>query len=495
MNYDQIPPSGGEQNASLPQDFSSMAQELEREHQLRTQQETLIHTRKLLAGMPLVAETFNALLREKEKGLRKATLFLARTICRVCDGNLRVVRYSQRAKAEQDVYLFVGTHWQILPSQTYCDLVRAFARKGGISEECYEDCDFMNRLCELVAFRVSKAHTTCTRKGEAWLNLLNGTLELHADGTANLRPHDRDDFFLYVLDYNHDPEADCPIWRRFLDEVLPDKEAQTLLAEYIGYCFTTGVKVEKMLVLYGTGSNGKSVVLDVLNALFGTSNVSFISLAELTNNDEKRSHLEHKLVNISHESDKQLDFANLKKLVSGEPIDVRKLYVGSYIIEDYAKLVTSLNRLPSAENTNGFYRRFLILPFTKTITEDQADIFLAQKISATELPGILCWVLAALQGFLARHGFSDCRLCREALEKYRLQTDNILLFATERLTPAEDGDIKASELYAIYKEFCLEEGLKPFGRNNFLNRLESMGFQPYISHRYKYYRLKIKNYE
>lgn len=52
-----------------------------------------------------------------------------------------------------------------------------------------------------------------------------------------------------------------------IQQQLPEKELQDILAEFTGYVFTKRLKLEKALLLYRTGANGKSVYFDVMNAL------------------------------------------------------------------------------------------------------------------------------------------------------------------------------------------------------------------------------------
>lgn len=96
------------------------------------------------------------------------------------------------------------------------------------------------------------------------INLQNGTFEISSQGTK-LRPFDRSDFITYQLPFEFNPQAKAPLFEAYLNKVLPDKERQRALAEYLGYIFikhgSNALKEEKALILYGTGANGKSVFL------------------------------------------------------------------------------------------------------------------------------------------------------------------------------------------------------------------------------------------
>jgi putative DNA primase/helicase len=100
------------------------------------------------------------------------------------------------------------------------------------------------------------------------INLQNGTLEIDGNGQHELRDFDSADFLKYQLPFDYNPQASAPMFQKFLDKVLPDKSAQNVLAEYCGYVFVKNLKLEKAMILYGQGANGKSVFFDVITALF-----------------------------------------------------------------------------------------------------------------------------------------------------------------------------------------------------------------------------------
>ena len=410
-------------------------------------------------------------------------------LVRAAGGDLAVFNYEPRAKAAQEVYLYTGTHWRVLDQQVFFDFANECARRAGVPMEEQHDPAFMERIYWQVAFRVAHSRPVHLSASVSYINVRNGTLEIRADGTVTLHAHRREDYFLYCLSYAYDPAAECPRWLRFLDEVLPDAEAQRVLAEYIGYCFVRGVNPEKMLVLLGGGSNGKSVTLTVVEALLGRQNVSNVTLSDLTSDAEKRCMMEGKLANISHESDREIDASMLKKIVSLEPVDIRKLYVGTRTIRDYAKLITSFNSLPRAEATHGFYRRWLILPFRHTVGEQEADVNLSAKLCG-ELSGILCWVLEALPGFMRRGQFSPCAVCRRELERYRMQSDSVLLFVQECCERDEGFTTPGKELFDKYKAFCYGDMIRPVSKQRFFERLESLGVARETYQNHVVFRLK-----
>ena len=227
-----------------------------------------------------------------------------------------------------------------------------------------------------------------------------------------------------------------------------------------------------MLWLYGPGQNGKSTVLNIVEAMLGHKNISFLSLDNLTNDETKRAAFEHKLLNISSETGRDINANLLKMLTSGESVTVELKYVNPRQMTEYGKLLASTNQMPKAENTVAFFRRLIILPFKVVISEEEKDLKLSAKL-IRELPGILNWILEALPGLMKRNAFSTCEISERALKEYKLESNNVMLFQTEMLDKSETLT-RGDELFTEYKAYCQESGLIPLGRNKFYRRLNDL---------------------
>lgn len=251
------------------------------------------------------------------------------------------------------------------------------------------------------------------------INFQNGSLDLN---TGRITKHQYLDYFRYVLPYHYNPSAACPMFMKYLDRVLPDKDAQKVLAEYIGWIFTS-LKLEKCLFLYGSGRNGKSVFVDIVEALLGQENISHESLSDMCgeNGDRSRANLSGKLLNTCSDVAPNAFSGDIfKRIASGEPISTRQLYKDVVTLTDYAKMIFCLNELPKTnDKSNGYFRRFLIVPFKVQIPKSEVDPKLAEKIISTELPGIMNWVLEGRKRLISQSGFTDSSLCQKQLEEYR----------------------------------------------------------------------------
>jgi len=382
------------------------------------------------------------------------------------------------------IYLYNGAYWYNLDEDQLMQFLGDVANKLGVPKLRSRHFEFRKKL--LSQFHgVSNMPAPESESEGTLINLRNGTLVISPDSTQ-LRPFNQDDFLTYQLPFAYDPLADAPIFAVYLNTVLPVKELQYILAEYIGYLFVPShqLKLEKTILLYGAGANGKSVFFDIINALLGRQNVTTYSLAKLTDqNGYYRAMIGNKLVNYASEINKKLDPAFFKQLVSGEPIEARLPYGQPFILENYAKLIFNANELPrDVEHSNAYFRRFLIIPFNVTIPENQQDRNLAQKIIQKELPGVLNWVLDGLKRLTTNKKFTVSSIVADQVEQYKNEADTSYLFLEEySYIPNESNSQLLKKLYNEYKAFCQVNNYMAYSNRTFKKHLEAHGFETHKS--------------
>lgn len=240
----------------------------------------------------------------------------------------------------------------------------------------------------------------------------------------------KDDVCLSSLPYNFDSKAECVNWRMFLDSVLPNREYQMILKEFLGSVFIDrrDVKIETMLLLKGDGANGKSVVFETVTGVLGRDNVSNYGVGELINGQDKKKNIaaingkrlnycpEINAFKIARESD------TLKALISGEPLPARALYGNNFTAYDIPMLMSNCNKLPYMTDwSNGMRRRFIVLPFDVSIPINKQNPMLSYEL-AGEYSGIFNWMMEGRDAFL----LNGCRFteCDELRKYFRDQTDH-----------------------------------------------------------------------
>jgi putative DNA primase/helicase len=396
---------------------------------------------------------------------------------------LRLARLNRWGLARNEyspfVYIYNGAFWKTLNERRLSAFLGEAAEQMGVDKRKARFVGFkellLKQFLDMAYFPAPEPSPDTVR-----VNLSNGTFSISPAGNE-LREACADDFLLYQLPFAYEPGATAPTFRAFLSKVLPDVGCQQLLAEYIGYVFVSNrrLKLERALLLYGSGANGKSVFFDIVTALLGPENISHYSLESLTTPPAyTRAHLANKLVNYASEVNGNLEANAFKQMTSGEAIEARLPYGQPFELKDYARLIFNCNTLPgNAEQTEGFFRRFLIIPFGVTIPHQEQDTQLASKIIHGELPGVFNWVLEGLERLLKRQNFAEPPAVTAERENYRKSSDSVRMFLEEnQYVPDTLQKQTLKDLHSEYKRFCQEDLYKPVGAPNFKKRLEGAGF-------------------
>ena len=214
-----------------------------------------------------------------------------------------------------------------------------------------------------------------------------------------------------ALSYAYDPDATCPLWEAFLSEVLPDSSVRAVLQEFFGLCYLDRgrLSVEKFLLLIGSGANGKSVIFEVMKAVFGEDNVSTFDSQQLI--DEKMvPYVKGRRLNFAPDMRRSSSFDSaLKALSSGQDVTGRRIYGEAEKVQ-CPPLCFAMNEMPFfKDTTDAFFRRLIPIRFEVTIPPQRQDRSLVRRIVASDLPGIFNWAIAGRNRLLASGGeFTPC---------------------------------------------------------------------------------------
>ncbi|WP_291132615.1 DNA primase family protein [Flavobacterium sp. UBA7682] len=376
------------------------------------------------------------------------------------------------------IFIYNKRYWEKINEKLFKHFLAQVAIKCGI-EELYAKNVLNNESLFFQFIFAASLHKNESAGSTIKINLEDGTFHVRGNNlgeVSELKPHNKEDYFKYQLPFSYNPEATAPIFMKYLHRVLPDIDSQKILFEYLGYIFTKNMKLEKILILYGPGSNGKSVFFEIVTALLGTENVTTFSMENLCNdNGYYRIKIDSKLLNYASESDGKFNLQIFKKLVSGEPVEARSPYKEPVTITDYCKFIFNANTLPSAEHTDAFFRRPLILTFNQKISEEEKDINLSKKIIENELSGVFNLILEGLDRLIIQKGFSKSKVVEENHNNYRKKSNSVSLFLEdENWIKSTTTKIRLKDLYSSYRLYCSETGQRAFTQNNFSERLKEM---------------------
>lgn len=375
-------------------------------------------------------------------------------------------------------YIYCETHWQSISNERLKLFLSDCACRMGANYIDTKHYQFQDALIKQFTTIVEGASIPTYER--PCVNLQNGTYDFMI---STLKEHSHNNGCKYVLPFNYDPKAKCPIFDEFIQKVLPEQGSQDVLSEYIGSIFvpTKSLKLEKTLLLYGSGANGKSVIFEIINALLGKANITNYSLDKLTDKTGYyRAKVANKLLNYASELHQNIDITIFKQLVSREPVDARLPYGQPFLMRNYGRLMFNCNELPIyVEHNNAYFRRFIIIPFSITIPESEQDKSLAQRIISNELSGVFNWILEGMKRLIKNECLTYSEAASRQLENYKIESDSVKLFLHENNYVAGNESFELSTpLYQNYRNFCNEEGYKnPVSNKSFRMRLINHGIK------------------
>ena len=301
-------------------------------------------------------------------------------------------------------------------------------------------------------------------KNHNLMNFKNGVLNLNDMNFMEHSPKFRSSI---QLPYSYNKEAKCPRFMEFLSEIfLGDKEMIDVIQEIMGYCISCDNEAQKFFIFYGQGSNGKSVLCELLRELAGRENCSSLSIKDLGQRFSVAD-LEGKPLNLSTENEsangRAYNSQYIKAISGGDFIKAEKKMKDVYTFQPFCKLIFSANNYPKFNDYSfGFYRRIMVIPFEATFDKESgtADVHLLDKLQA-ELPGILNFALEGLMR-LRKNGYVFSRAAkienslkwyRQAMNPYRAFFDEYITF-----TKNDRNRIKCSDVWKRFCEWAAENG-------------------------------------
>jgi putative DNA primase/helicase len=309
------------------------------------------------------------------------------------------------------------------------------------------------------------------------LNVRNGLLSVES---RTLAPHSKEHLSPIQINVNFDPDAKCPNIDKFIAEVFP-ADTQHLPGEVMAWLMLPDTSIQKAVLLLGEGANGKSVFLTLLIKFLGKENVSTLSLHKLESDKFAVARLVGKLANLGMDlPTKALAGTSMfKNLTGGDCVSAERKYEASFEFQPFVRLLFSANSAPRSEDsTHGFFRRWLVIPFTRTFDESGPEtvpraVLDARLSQPAELSGLLNRALDALPTI--REGrFTESASTRAALEEFRATTDPLAVWLETNTVERYDAMVPKDKLRSLYGQVCQSAGRPIMGEVQFTAALKRL---------------------
>ncbi|MBS0426372.1 MAG: hypothetical protein JSR41_03680 [Proteobacteria bacterium] len=293
------------------------------------------------------------------------------------------------------------------------------------------------------------------------LNTPNGVVDLR---TGNLRARGIE-FVTQATAVGPDFTASCPIWLRFLEQVfLGDAQMIEFMQRSMGYWITGSVSEQVLHFLHGQGSNGKSVLSDLVKWITGSYGIKLAATALMQAKGERHptelAQLRGKRLALSSELAEN-DFFNdalLKELTGDATLSARFMRGDFFEFPMTQKHVIVGNFKPRLRGGDpAIARRMLLVPFNATFTGSAKDKFLLDKLKA-EGPAILAWMVRGAEKW-SKEGLAVPASVQAASASYMAAMDDLRLWMSEACEMK--GESRAKDLYASFSSWKKARGEHP----------------------------------
>ncbi len=311
------------------------------------------------------------------------------------------------------------------------------------------------------------------------LNTLNGTVDLEA---GVLREHRRDDLITKIAPVEYDPDAVAPRFAQFLREVFGGAEDMIAFVQrFAGYSLTGSTEERVFAILHGTGKNGKSTLVELLQDAMGdyARNTDVETVLRRRNtgvgNDVAALKGARFVSTAEVEQGRALAESKVKHLTGRDTVTARFLFAEPFDFRPAFKLWMSTNNKPVIYGTDdAIWDRIRLIPFTRRFAGDQADHALPRKLR-DELPGVLAWMVRGCLDW-QRDGLGEPKGVKDATAGYRVEMDTLAAFFEDRCVFHPKAEIPATRLYKAYQEWCAGSGEADESQRRFGGRLRERGF-------------------
>lgn len=329
----------------------------------------------------------------------------------------------------------------------------------------------INSVVDLIKERTKTHEEFLNPRGMDLINTVSGMLDWKK---GKIHPHDPSLFSTFQVqaaytgqEYSEaadHPETDgSKLLDKFLTQIFP-ADSLPLVEEIVGYLIVPSTKYQKAVMLVGEGANGKSTFLAMLSHFLQECNISRMSLQQLEDSQFAAAELQGKLANIYADipNSKLEKSDTFKSIVAGDQIKAERKFGHPFVLRTVARLLFSANEFPrSADSSQAYFRRWIIIPFPNKFEGSKADPDLIKKLCATEvMSALLSRALAGLRRLESQGHFSEPVSSQDQIESYKVENNSAYEFVKEQLVIEAGSVIAKSDVYEAYAAWCPGAGVR-----------------------------------
>lgn len=376
------------------------------------------------------------------------------------------------------VYFFDGLIYRLMKKEEILRLIVRHCRSA------VKEVGAPNFVQDIYKFILSEPNI-CVQKFEPSPDevvFLDGVCDLR---TLRLKPHTPMTYSTRLLQVNYQQGIGkgCPNFDRFVKSIAQgNRTLEHRIWQALGYLLVEDQRAKCFILLQGVHDSGKSVFGRFVKSFFDMDSISGLELHALDGNFSKSDLMGKALwldLDLPSGALKEKAISELKKITGGDPLSADIKYMPRATFINRAKVLFATNHaLLSDACDEAFERRIIVIPFTRTIPQDEQDFDLDAKL----------WQERDAVAVKAIHAFLDLKASKyQFAGNYPINAivspgedlvSKIMSFVSEHCEEAErwvPTDVFYAAFTSIYGPIC--------NKNTFSERfyLCSLSIYPHVS--------------
>jgi putative DNA primase/helicase len=267
-------------------------------------------------------------------------------------------------------------------------------------------------------------------------------------------------------DTHQTPEMD-----RLITSWVGQEYLQTVY-EIIAYCTYRDYPIHRIFCFVGTGANGKTRLLKIIERFVGPNNKASVTLKKIGNNDFALYPLYRKTVCfVGETAHHRLESTEILKALSGQdPVSFEDKGRTAFTGQNYAKMIVGTNVLPpSSDTSRGWYRRWFVLRFPNEFDETE-DVL--KRIPDAEYNALARKTIMLLPALLRRGGFYNEGTIEDRQARYVQNSNPLKEFISLFYERDHNSKVRYTECYLDYLQFLSSRKLRKVSKREFSSALD-----------------------
>lgn len=385
------------------------------------------------------------------------------------------------------LYVYNGMYYEEMQEATLLELIITVLERANVG--IVYQTSSVRVIKEYVLNRLKGDERCKYRPDRRYVCFRNGVFDLK---TMKLNEFDIKYKTDIILDFDYVSDARSPLWDRVLAQTIPDESMRETFHQYCG-CFLAKrdeYKIEYITFVVGEGQNGKSIICKAIVNMFGPSVASSYSPEQLFKSKQMEYHLADvngKILNYCDDvSNKDFSGGDFKAFVSGGEFTGRHPYSERPTkVTKVPLMLCCANKIPpTTDDTEGYFRRFLIILAPNHIDDRDKDPMLEMKLRDAEVKSaIFNWILEGYKSFIANDGKIEIAgAVKEVVEEMKANSNSLRRWidtmgyvAAEPDSPKAPGWKSLKEWVTEYINYCKDWGETPRSRSAVTEQFKKMG--------------------